>query len=253
MPGRESSWKGHTVLVLGGSHESDEFKTVTEQGFESDDEQDIRVEEAAMAVARAVFARGGRLAFHDDPVFTPLFIEIARDYWEPPPAEERGKQESQRFAEAPLVILSPQPRASGFEGIRFAVEAGYVEMLSDFRLEESAKLTIVIGGAGAVSENIDRLSRARNKAPRIVCFPSTGGAASAAERYGVRDAEAIAEKTQFETIRFEPPEGFLGTDVERGRDKARESFEPEPERLPDFRYAIYPLVIAVLLDEEDRG
>src|SRR5262245_19564992 len=76
--------RGQTILLVGGSYALEELTADTNT---APDEISIREEEAVLSLARAVFARGGRLAFWHDPVVTPLAVETALEYWVPPSAE----------------------------------------------------------------------------------------------------------------------------------------------------------------------
>src|ERR1700694_4963930 len=95
------------VLLLGGSLGSpSEQLPPEEKDFDiaSDDELDVRIEEAILALTRAVFSRGWRLGFRHDPVVTPLALEVALDYWQALPGEGSGRGD-RRFTGTPLLIF----------------------------------------------------------------------------------------------------------------------------------------------------
>jgi hypothetical protein len=257
-PSSELSWKGRTVLVLGGGHEGD--SVVEKDGrFESlsEDEADIRIEEAALALTRAVLARGGRLAFRDDAVFTPLFIEVALEYWEALPAEEVSAEgERRRFVGAPLVLVGVKQNGPASDALDWAAQVGCLETVSDdVFAERGADLVVLIGGSESAAGDLDRITNSRLSGVPIVALPSTGGVArGAADQGRVRDAEAaVMERVSASRMRFEPPPDFVQRAArESGRELTRESLSAEPEQQPEFRYALYPLVVAALLDGDEH-
>src|SRR5450755_2281792 len=100
---RRRSLYGNTVVLLGGP--IDESRAVElDESAEIDDDLIVRQEEAVIALARAVFARGGRLALRYDLSFTPLVIQVANEYFEPAPAE--GLEE--RFPAPVLIFGEPE-------------------------------------------------------------------------------------------------------------------------------------------------
>jgi hypothetical protein len=258
-PPSELSWRGRTVLVLGGSTEG--YEGLEKDGrfeFLSEDEYDIRIEEAGLALTRAVLARGGRVVFRDDPVFTPLFIEVALEYWEALPAEEApADRERRRFVIAPLVMIAMHENGVGYasDALDWASKVGCLETVSDRVIaERDADLVVLIGGSKAASEDFDRLANSRLRGAPVVALPSTGGVARAVvEQSNVRDAEAaILERANSGTSRFEPPPEFVPRATRESDPEAREQIAAEPERVPEFRYALYPLVIATLLDGDEQ-
>jgi hypothetical protein len=224
--------RGRNVLLIGGS-----VPHVWEKDDPSsaEDELDVRVEEAVMALARAVFIRGGQLAFLHNELLTPLLLEIFRDYWAQPGAENLESREPADSRTAPLLILSEDEHRAELSGYSYVV-GRYAAMEDASQVYDREFFRAVcIGGdhrAQRIGENV--------KAERLVAIPSTGGAAIELTRRDWQNPEA----SMFETIegmqnemKFSPLE-----------DQAQSESGIEP--WPDFRYAVYPLLMAQILDSQ---
>jgi hypothetical protein len=245
-----------TVLLLGGKlGDSDERGKPEDQDFEisSDDEEDIRIEEAVISLARATFVRGWRLAFRHDPVVTPLALEVAMEYWQSLPGEDRGL-ETRRFSIEPVVIFGPELKDDDREAINHALHIGCARFVAKPRLTEPFVSRVVcIGGSTEVADYISWLNNNASNVP-IFTIPSTGGAA-----YDLKDRAGIANPERGITeiivsrrseMHFDPPRQETSPDLAQG---FRHPIDLEPERIPQFRYALYPLLVNAILDSEPGG
>lgn len=240
------------VLLLGGSlGSSEELPETADKDFDfaSDDELDVRIEEATVALIRAVLSRGWRVVFRNDPVVTPLAIEVALDYWQSLPGEQSGKDE-RRFTGAPLLIFGPELDQEDREVINYAIHIGCATFLPEADLNYQMISRIVcVGGTTDVEKYVGSLQSRVSNIP-IFTIPSTGGAAQAlANRSGVANPELaiVAEiLSRRAKMKFEPPQAEKPSDINRGFPET--GFERE--RVPEFRYALYPLLMNVILESE---
>ena len=199
-----------TILLLGGKlDDHNEDGTHKDEHFraQSNDEADIRIEEAILGLARGIFMRGWRLAFQHDAVLTPLVIEVAMEFWQSLPGEEKGL-EVRRFSSEPVVMFGGQLAKEEHEIIEYAVQIGCVKFVPESHLTEIPISRVVcIGGSGKAGEYIDWLND-REEKPPVYTIPSTGGAAQAlSHREGVSDLErGIAEAvvSQRQKMHFDP-------------------------------------------------
>ena len=239
------------VLLLGGSlGSSSEQLPPEEKDFDiaSDDELDVRIEEAILALTRAVFSRGWRLEFRHDPVVTPLALEVALDYWQALPGEESGR-ENRRFTGTPLLIFGTELDQDDREAIDYAMHIGCATFLPEADLNFQAVSRVVcVGGTADVEKYVGAL---QNRIPKVPIFtiPSTGGAAEAlANLSSVANLErSIVEEivSRRAEMKFEPPTQRKGSDSRNFTDTP---FEQEP--IPQFRYALYPLLMNEILESE---
>ena len=165
----------------------------------------LKIEDAVIAVARAVLGHGGRLVFGGHPSISPLIALIAGEYYEPRPAENRGISVGSPPSGTRVVIY--QSRA--FEGhlpdaTSAMVQAGLVdihwvpavndeqfdpdlfdqpqcrESLDSMRqsmvTETSPDAMVVIGGMEGVEAEVVLFTRLRRGRP-IFLLRTTGGAA----------------------------------------------------------------------------
>jgi hypothetical protein len=261
-PVADLTLKGQTVLLLGGGVEDSPEESLVDSDFGpfSDDESDVRIEEAVVSLARAVFARGGQLAVQDDPVVTPLVIEVAMEYWQSLPSEHRSDEsENRRFSGVPVLIVQSDAAYDNHEEFGFATQIGCAKPTSRDDIKQVPFSRIVcIGGGRDVDEQLSRLAPLGQSATPVFAIPSTGGAAkSLANKKGVRNPEQ--EISQIIAIRrkqlhFKPPERESSDAEEPYR--SRVSWEGQAfgeEHIQDFRYALYPIVMSVILDSEPEA
>lgn len=238
------------VLLLGGSlGSSDELSETADSDFDfaSDDELDVRIEEATLALTRAVLSRGWRVVFRHDPVVTPLAIEVALDYWQSLPGEHSGRNE-RRFTGAPLLIFGPELDQEDREVINYAIHIGCATFLPEADVNyHTISRVVCVGGTTAVEKFLGSLQSRVSDIP-IFTIPSTGGAAQAlANRSGVANPERaiVAEiLSRRGKMKFEPPQPEKTSDINRGFPEV--GFEQE--RIPEFRYSLYPLLMNVILE-----
>lgn len=227
---------GRTVFLLGGAVEDEEF--TADPGYDSAiDEQNLRIEEAVASIVRAVLARGARLGLVDDSVFTPLALQICNEYWEPAPAE--GTPAHSEDDLAPILIFGqipalPDEAASWYQQ---GVNAGMVQYVSPYQqFSQPAALAICVGGVS----NLDNIvgSFLKRNLP-VFTLPSTGGAArQIAHERNVVDVET---KLLAEIARRRGSGSDVSEAPERG-------VTVEEERMPEFVYSAYPLLISIILD-----
>jgi len=250
-PTRDLPFRGRTVLLLGGqveeSPQEDEFLDLV-----APDEADVRVEEAIIALSRAVFARGGQLAFRDDSLVTPLLLELVLEYWQSLPGEEIGG-ENRRFIAAPLLILDTHP-SEHHGDVEHAIHVGYATSAAfTSQIESPPDRIVCIGGRLDYLEQVNRFNRPNARTVPVFSIPSTGGAASQLRSIpGIRNPEEIVSqivRSRQDVIRFEPPELEQNEPI-RGERHRWESSPFEPERVPQFRYSLYPLIMNAILDPD---
>jgi hypothetical protein len=259
--GHRVSLDGQTVLLLGGALSESYDQPVKEEGFEivSEDEYDVRLEEAVMSLVRAVLVRGGRLAFPDDPIVTPLAIEIGMEYWQSLPGEELGAGKEEHDPKGtPLLIIDSESEHKSRERFDFALKIGCAKVVSE-EVVGSVPISrvVCIGGARSVREMLNRFSKGWREPVPVYAIPSTGGTAKdLVETNEARDAEgqiADAIVARRRGLYFRPPER---EESDREGREPKSFFEhpmSEEEHVPEFRYALYPLVMSFLLDSDRDG
>jgi hypothetical protein len=242
------------VLLIGGSiHDSKEESQLVDRDFDvlTPDEFDIRIEEAVLSLTGAVFSRGWRLEFRHDPVFTPLAVEAVLDYWQPLPGEETNPE--RRRSGTPLVIFVSELDHDVREQMEYAIRIGCVSLTHEDEIDyEKLSRAVCVGGA---TETRKQISTIREQGPQVPIFtiPSTGGVAQAlADTPGIANPELgmvreIVERRS--AVRFEPPEARRTSDSEKrfcgqGLDH---------ERIPQFRYALYPILMDMILESDERS
>ena len=256
MTGALESTAGNTVLLLGGSIGEGYDISQRDKDFPnmSSDEYDIRVEEAIISVVRGVLIRRGRLAFLDDAVVTPLAIEVATEYWQSLPGEERrNSSEERKFEDVRLLIVGPQSLVPDREELDYAIRIGCARLISAEELGQlDVSRAVCIGGTRNTEEMLDRLRSNWQSFVPVHAIPSTGGAAKdLVESDQARDAEGRAAEvvvSRRANLHFKAPElEAFSSEAETG---SRPFGIPEQERqqIPDFRYALYPLIVSLLLD-----
>jgi hypothetical protein len=235
---RRRSLRGNTVVLLGGAIDEGHPVELDEIG-EIHDDPIIRQEEAVIALARAVFARGGRLALRYDLSFTPLVIQVANEYLAPALAE--GFQE--RFPAPVLIFGGPEEWELSWHD--YLQRTGFSTMSDVHQLFDLRPSHVFyVGGGPETGDDLEHFRQAPNGA-RVVVFPSTGGRAAAVVQEA-RDYDfegriwntAAARRSE---QRFSPPGNARQENVLDDR-AGRE--------IPEFRASIYPLLVALALDDE---
>jgi hypothetical protein len=233
------------VLLLGGALDEDhDFRLPAEErGFglesnlviQSEDEIDIRIEEAVISLCRACFTRGVPLVFKHDPVVTPLALELARSYWQPLP----GEQSVENAPRSQLIhVWQGEAVAEDQEILERAEGTGYAKMLTSWDLTATNIWRVVCIGGGRVSQNdVKQLVRTRH--PSVFAIASTGVLAEALQGHEniLRWEQNFWEGIARQNVYFRPPE-TPATLVE------------PPATTPLFRYSLYPLLMDIILDEE---
>lgn len=250
---------GRTVLLVGGVAPETAFLPET-LGREvlAEDEWDIRTEEAVNALARAVFLRGGQFAFRHHALLTPFVLEIARDYAIPPPAEPAVIHRSTTLERptngedtAPVMILADASLRRELSRHSRSITLNAAIRPPAFLNRRSLFRAVCIGGTGEALKDGDQVDLREVPSFAIV---STGGIASEMHarelQFGRQNHWADAEQrfaSEFGRTHFTPPAAFRRT-AETPHFEA-----PGIETPPDFRYAIYPLLMAEILDSTGSG
>jgi hypothetical protein len=236
---RRLSLLGNTVVLLGGPIDEGHPVELDEIG-EVHDDLVVRQEEAVIALARAVFARGGRLALRYDLSFTPLVIQVANEYLEPALAE--GFQE--RFPAPILIFGGPEEwEVSWHDHLQRTGFSTMSDVRQIFNLRPSH--VFYVGGGPETRDDFDHFRQAPNGA-KVVVFPSTGGRAAAVVQEAIDyDFEGRIWNTvedRRSEQRFSPP----GDARQENALDERAGLE-----IPEFRASIYPLLVALALDDEN--
>jgi hypothetical protein len=242
------------VLLVGSSiRVSKDESKLDDRDFDvlSTDELDVRIEEAVLALSEAVLSRNWRLGFRHDPVFTPLALEVVLDYWQALPGEEADPE--RRQVTTPLVIFGSELDHDDREQIEYAVRIGCISLLRESEIDyETLSRVVCVGGTVETQKQIAII---REQGPQIPIFtiPSTGGAAQAlADTPGITNPELrivreIVERRS--ALKFEPPEPAQISDREK-------RFIAQPldhETIPQFRYALYPILMDMILESDERS
>ena len=242
--------------------------------FQRTSDAQLRIEEAVMGIARAIFFESGTLVFGAHPSISPLVATIVAEYYRPRPPEpsngqrerpDRERRESQpsvhmfqsdvwkelwapateALNRQPLVRLSWIDRERGERidpAVRDAPQAP--RSMRSMRIEMISRTSpvamIAVGGMDGVIEEARIFSELRPGRP-IFTFVSTGGASSMLRRL--------------------LPEAHIVV-VDREGDVAVRAFWQErrplgTERATDDFYVPYSLIaqqtIAKIVDGDDRG
>jgi hypothetical protein len=236
----------NVVLLLGGSLDDTlnppqapnvEFALDMDLPISSEDEADIRIEEAILSLARACFARRVPLMFRDDPMVTPLVLEVALAYGTPPPAEVN---DTGRDAALVWILANEQERVDS-TAIEHRERFGMAQLMESWSLTQMPfSRAVCIGGGSMAREDIEEVLR-RNARGRVFAIPSTGGTANSFYgREGVQDPEGLLldrlRPLRMNT-RFNAPD-FVGQ---------QEEFAGQA---PLFCYSLYPLLMDSILGEE---
>lgn len=252
-----SPLNGGTVLLVGGvAPETVSSPETNGREILAEDEWEIRTEEAVIALARAVFLRGGQLAFRHHALLTPFVLEIARDYAIPPPAEPAVTQsqfapDSRMDGEdtAPVMILADRRMRGELSRHARSIALYAAIRPPTFLSQRSLFRAVCIGGTEEALGDGDRLDL--REVPSFAIM-STGGIASELAsrelRFGRQNRWSDAEQQFGSDIGrsyFTLPEAFRRT-IERNVVEP-----PGTEMPPDFRYAIYPLLMAEILDRRE--
>ena len=229
--------KDKIVLLVGGQLNQSEGAASESHNFEiqSADEADVRIEEAIIALARAVFGRGGRLAFRHDPVVTPLVIEVALEYWQSLPGDR------------PVLIFAPELEFEELDA--YASPISCAELREDYKFGElvAHKIVYVGGSQGLINEvAAQNLARPGN----VFAIASTGGVAqSVVDQNTALDPETKIIETIYSLQRemlYRPPSEEEMIDPS-SRD---ETLRLQEGQIPNFRYSLYPLVMESILESE---
>jgi hypothetical protein len=243
-----------TILLLGGSlGSSDDGGVPEDERFPSRaaDEADLRVEEAVVALVRGCLTRNCRLAMWNDPILTPLVIEVALEYWESLPGEERGF-EGRRFSAAPVTVYGDGLEEEESEVLHYYAQIGCIQLLREFDpIETFIDRIVYIGGSIASMDLLRTVERRSGRQVPVYPIASTGGVARSL--YQTREvvelegriAKKIADlqrQAKFDPPHAEPSRGFFV-----GEQRVT---DPERDAIPQFQAALYPIIVSEILDEE---
>jgi hypothetical protein len=189
-----------------------------------DDDAAAAVDEAVIALARAVLVEGGTLAVRDDGYLAPLVAQIAAEYWEPAAVERPEVALPDR--QAPVLIYGD---VSPFSEAAFRSPYIAFEHDSDTAIRPAA--VVLVGGGGPEREAFS-FWRERVESGLHFVVPGTGGAA--AEFEDPREASLLAE--------LRGPRERRGRRSEPGLD-----LHDHDERQLAFSH--YPLLMRQIVDE----
>ncbi len=186
----EQRLTGRTVFLSGSVPERD-------RGFTRVPDAPFVIEQAVVALARAIFAEGGRIVFGAHPSISPLVASVAAEYFLP----------DQEAAERPVVIYQSLafekvlPKRTwdmyrfGYADLVWSRKMGneyyepgdpasrkcplsLTEMRERMIVEQHPVAMVIIGGMDGVAEEI-ALYRKRAWKPIVYAARATGGAAAA--------------------------------------------------------------------------
>ena len=247
-----------TILLLGGALASEDGNLAEDVGFQSptEDEADLRVEEAVVALVRGCLTGNCRLAMWNDPVLTPLVIVVALEYWESLPGEERHLDDQRRFSAAPVVLFGSESDEEEGKVLGYYDRIGCVQLLREFDPNETPIDRIVLIGGSDI--DVSRLGTVRARSERrIPLYPisSTGGFARRSDESGYEPDDVVDLEGQIaDRIAGRQSQAHFALprpEPSRGPFEGEQRFsEPEREEAPQFQAALYPLIVSRILGEE---
>jgi hypothetical protein len=180
--------------------------------YERIEEAPIRIEEAVLCIARAVFVEGGTLVFGAHPSISPLVAQVVDDYYVPAPGEriEKAEAEESKWRNPSVIIyqslvwepywaeiteqLSRRPLVqvkwvAAVPGERINLEVKdkpqapkSMARMREAMIEETSPVAMIaIGGMKGVLEEAELFMQRRPGRP-IFTFSTTGGAAGVMAR-----------------------------------------------------------------------
>lgn len=243
--GRTNRLNGAVILLACGLPEAKEMGEDTiDDHVTNMEDQIIRVEEAVISLSRAVFSTGGRLAFADDVLLTPLIAQVASEYWEPHPVEVSELQQKREINElAPVIVYKPRPELNEIEAL---TQQGYVHL----QPERPSRLAAVvaIGGNRMQSNEYAEWESRREEIPFYLVASSGGLAGSLHEDVSASDRASDSRLWH----RIESARKEITFPVQERR--FSEDAEPESSRenIPEFRYSLYPVLMSNIVAEVAR-
>ena len=209
------------VLIASPPETAIEEREPHESTIIEDDDAEAAVDEAAIALARAVLAEGGTLAVRGDAYAAPLVAQIASEYWAPPPIET---------AEA---IPPPAVLIYGGESA-FAELVSRAPMVAPGSADVLAPAAVVLVGGGGEELREATNWRERTRSGLFFAIASSGGAAADFESPLERNLVGRLNGLRRELQRPERPE--------RGE-------EQQEEDSRQFVFSHYPLLMRQIVDE----
>lgn len=214
--------QGAVVVLIASPPDSPiDERELPESAIIENDDAEAAVDEAAIALARAVLAEGGTLAVKGDAYAAPLVAQIASEYWAPPPIET---------AEAippPAVLIYGGDSA-------FSELVGRAPMVSPALADAIAPAAVVLVGGGAEELRESSGWRERMRSGLFFAIPSSGGAAA--------DSESPLERNLVRRLNGLRRERQMPETPER-------SDEPQEEDSRQFAFSHYPLLMRQIVDE----
>jgi hypothetical protein len=206
---------------------------VNEDYVLSREQEAVSIDEAIVSLARAVFSESGTMVFEDHPLLTPLLEDIALEYWQVPQLEARRKESRELSNPRLLVVGHPRSEENWFTRI---------PALMNYTPEIPAEFDAIVFIANQV-QDFQRWNNRRT--PRKYVIPSTGGMArevGSAQEFVNLDEElwGVIQGRRSE-IRFE------------SRSKENDTRGVPQEEVPEFRYAVYPLLMRRIVEDVIRG
>jgi hypothetical protein len=190
----------------------------------ADDDDAAAVDEAVIALSRAVLAEGGTLAVRDDGYTAPLVAYVAAEYWDPAPIETAAGPEPDRTA--PVLVYNVESPLS-----QLLFRSPFVSLGRAVGIRPAA--VVLVGGG---EREIREVSYWRERTESRLFFP-VAGAGGAAGGFEDRREERLLERLR--GLRAE-----LDTAERREPDP---DFRDEDDR--QFAFSHYPLLMRQIVDD----
>jgi hypothetical protein len=231
------------------------------------------IEEAIISIARAVFARGGRLLFGGHPSVSPLVSAVAGEYFPPNPARtvrpvvtfqsEVFKDrlpdkttEMVRMGWSAIEWTHVEPGSNDKQTQKLSLKLMRQEMLSPLgsraerEMPQVPRAMITVGGMEGIGDEalafVQRREQWDAPSPRIFSFRSGGGAAAKLLQPSMEGLwpkpEDRPAPVDFEKLR----EAWMNGDVVDVEAEWRRHFEPPP----DMPFQPYAAMVQWLLDTQ---
>jgi len=218
------SLRGAVVVLIASPPDTGIQETVlSDAQIVDNDDAEAAIDEAALALARAVLAEGGTLAVRGNAYAAPLVAYIAAEYWSPAPIENVQIADTVRTA----TVLVYGDESSFLELVLRSPVAARREMSA------IAPVAVVLLGGGASEREEANYWQEKMRSELFFPISGTGGAAAESdsrERYLTDLLRKLREELR---------------NPERG--EQRVEFRDEDSR--QFGFSHYPLLMRQIVDD----